>query len=63
MKIQITDQGREFVNSMRENLQILTGVNHRIATAYHPQTNGLDERFNKTLQEALAKQFDCEQRD
>ena len=63
MKIQITDQGREFVNSMSENLHMLTGVNHRIATAYHPQTNGLDERFNRTLQEAIAKQVDSEQRD
>lgn len=35
----------------------------RIATAYHPQTNGLDEKFNSTLQEAIAKQVDCEQRD
>lgn len=28
---------------------------HRISTAYHPQTNGLVERFNQTLQRSLVK--------
>ena len=31
------------------------GTNHRITAAYHPQTNGLDERTNQTLKRALAK--------
>jgi transposase InsO family protein len=31
------------------------GVKHQLSTAYHPQTNGLVERFNRTLCEALAK--------
>jgi len=31
------------------------GVKHKLSTAYHPQTNGLVERFNRTLCEALAK--------
>ena len=33
----------------------LTGTDHRIASAYHPQTNGLIERFNRTLQDSLRK--------
>ena len=40
---------------MRIKLFKLTGVQHIISTAYHPQTNGLDERFNQTLQRALLK--------
>lgn len=56
-KIQ-SDQGREFVNSVNNNLFELTGVKHIISTAYHPQTNGLDERFNQTLQRALLKMVD-----
>ncbi|GET60413.1 uncharacterized protein K02A2.6-like [Rhizophagus irregularis DAOM 181602=DAOM 197198] len=31
------------------------GINHRLSTPYRPQTNGLVERFNKTLCEGLAK--------
>ncbi len=33
----------------------LTGVDHRVSAAYHPQTNGLDERFNQTLINSLIK--------
>ena len=31
------------------------GIKHRLTTAYHPQANGLDERFNQTLANSLAK--------
>ena len=51
----ISDQGREFVNSVKAELFALTGTEHRITSAYHPQTNGLTERFNQTLQTALIK--------
>lgn len=50
-----SDQGREFINSLNDKLLRLTGVNHMVSTAYHPQTNGLDERLNQTLQRALLK--------
>ena len=50
-----SDQGREFVNSLNDKLFKLTGVQHIISAAYHPQTNGLDEQFNQTLQRALLK--------
>ena len=50
-----SDQGREFVNSLNQHLFQLTGVQHIISIAYHPQTNGLDERFNQTLQRSLLK--------
>lgn len=52
-EVVISDQGREFVNQVETELLGLTGTQHRIATAYHPQTNGLTERFNQTLQSAL----------
>ena len=32
-----------------------TQVEHRISSAYHPQTNGLDERTNQTLTHTLRK--------
>ena len=61
--ITISDQGREFVNSIEKELFSLTGTEHRITSAYHPQTNGLTERFNQTLQTALMKMVNEEQND
>lgn len=54
-KIVISDQGREFVNKINENLFKKFQTEHRVSTAYHPQTNGLVERFNQTLQRSLVK--------
>ncbi|KAI6660697.1 Gag-pol fusion protein [Oopsacas minuta] len=54
-QVVISDQGREFVNKVNQELFDLTKTTHRISTAYHPQTNGLVERFNQTIQHALLK--------
>ena len=51
----ITDQGREFVNELNDIICSKLQINHRIASAYHSQTNGLQERFNQTLERALIK--------
>ena len=36
----ISDQGTHFCNKLLENMLKKYGVTHRIATPYHPQTNG-----------------------
>ena len=51
----MSDQGREFVNRVNEELFTLCGTGHRISLAYHPQSNGLDERLNQTLTRAFVK--------
>ncbi|GET59960.1 DDE-type integrase/transposase/recombinase [Rhizophagus irregularis DAOM 181602=DAOM 197198] len=51
----ISDRGTHFNNKMMEELVERCGINHRLSTPYRPQTNGLVERFNKTLCEGLAK--------
>ena len=51
----LTDRGTHFVNEMLDSMCNTLGVKHKLSTAYHPQTNGLVERFNRTLCEALAK--------
>ena len=33
----ISDQGKEFVNNLNKELFQKTGIEHRIASAYHPQ--------------------------
>ena len=52
----MSDQGSEFVNAMQAEVYILTDTEHCMSSAYHPQTNGLTERFNQTLQTALTGQ-------
>ena len=57
-----TDQGREFRNEINRVLMDAFGIEHRLTTAYHPQANGLDERFNQTLVNTIVK-FTGEKRD
>ena len=51
----LSDQGREFLNEMVDTMLTLIGTDHRVTSAYHPRTNGLTERFNKTLVSTLKK--------
>uniref|UniRef100_A0A090XF40 RNA-directed DNA polymerase n=2 Tax=Ixodes ricinus TaxID=34613 RepID=A0A090XF40_IXORI len=51
----LTDRGRHFVSEMMEELFRLLDTNHARTTAYHPQTNGLCERFNRTLADMISK--------
>uniref|UniRef100_A0A1X7TKA8 Integrase catalytic domain-containing protein n=1 Tax=Amphimedon queenslandica TaxID=400682 RepID=A0A1X7TKA8_AMPQE len=44
-----SDQGGEFVNNLNNELMKCLRIRHHLTIAYHPQANGLDERFNQTL--------------
>ena len=46
---------------MNNELCRLCGVQCNMTSAYHPQSNGLDERFNQTLQRQLLKFVESEQ--
>lgn len=46
---------------INDELCRLTGVKCNLTSAYHPQSNGLDERFNQTLQRQLLKFVETEQ--
>ena len=54
-KIQINDQGKEFVNEVSNKLLEMTGTEQRVTSAYHPQSNGLCERQNRTIKDSLVK--------
>ena len=45
----LTDNGPQFTAKFFESVCGLLGIRHVLTTAYHPQTNGQAERFNRTL--------------
>lgn len=51
----ISDNGTEFVASVVDELLRGRHVDHLVSTPYHPQTNGVVERFNCTLLAYLRK--------
>jgi hypothetical protein len=51
----LSDRGKHFVNDTIALLKEEIGFRHRLASAYHPQSNGLTERFNGTLCRAISK--------
>ena len=63
LKVQINGQGREFVNVVCSCLHDFTGVKQRITSAYHPQSNGLVKRQNRTTKNALVKALDTHPED
>ena len=52
----ITDRGRQFESQLWNNLMSLLGSKRSRTTAYHPQTNGMVERFHHQLKAALKTQ-------
>ena len=50
-----SDRGSHFNNQIMEDLCKKFMIKHKLSSPYHPQTNGLVERFNRTLCETLAK--------
>lgn len=59
-QIVITDRGTAFTADLTQSVMILTHTTHRRTTAYHPQTNGLTERLNRTLADMLSMYVDVE---
>lgn len=56
----ITDRGTAFTSELMQCLMNMTNTTHRKSTAYHPQTNGLTERLNRTIADMLSMYVDIE---
>ena len=56
----LTDQGTCFMSRVMKELLSLLQVKQLRTSVYHPQTDGLVERFNKTLKQMLKKAMDTD---
>src|SRR5207248_3963614 len=54
-KVILSDRGTHFRNKLVDGLCEKFEIKHKLSAPYHSQTNGLVERFNRTLCESLAK--------
>src|ERR1700743_1289594 len=59
-KVILSDNGTHFKNKLIQQLCEKFEIKHKFSSPYHPQTNGLVERFNRTLCESLAKTLEKE---
>ena len=58
-----TDQGWNFESALFTEMCKLLGITKTRTTPYHPQSDGMAERFNRTLESMLSKFADDNQRD
>lgn len=57
------DQGRNFESNLFTEVMSLLGISKTRTTAYHPQSNGEVERFNRTIAAMLSHYVAADQRD
>jgi hypothetical protein len=58
-----SDRDKLFTSNMWQSLADQLGIEHRLSTAYHPQTNGQTERVNQTLEQYLRHYVNFQQDD
>ena len=58
-----SDQGRNFESNVFQEMCELLGIRKTRTTALHPQSDGLVERVNRTLESQLSKFVDRNQKD
>ena len=59
----ISDEGTHICNKLLNNLLSKYGVKHKIALAYHPQTNGQAEISNREIKNILEKTVNTNRKD
>ncbi|KAI3782082.1 hypothetical protein L2E82_12114 [Cichorium intybus] len=59
----ISDRGTHFLNKAFSTLLKRYGVQHRVSTAYHPQTNGQAEISNREIKQILEKSVNTTRKD
>ena len=51
----VTDQGTQFMSDVMKEVSRLLSIEHVTSSPYHPQCNGLVEKFNGTLKSMIKK--------
>ncbi len=59
----LTDRGGEFVNALLEEVNKLFGTGHAKTAPYRPQSDGLVENRNRTLEQMLSHYVSSDQKD
>jgi len=59
----VSDRGKSFATALMRAIYEEFDVRHTTTTAYHPQTNGLTERLNRTLSVMLSMYVNQHHRD
>ena len=57
----IMGRGAQFTAGMIKELNSMLGINTKLSTAYHPQTDGQMERMNQELEQYLRMFIDHRQ--
>ena len=52
-RVLLTDRGTNFVSHLFTNVCKIVGIGRQLTSPYHPQTDGLVERFNKTFAQMM----------
>jgi len=58
-----SDRGKSFIGEVAKYLTDLFQIKQKFTSGYHPQTNGLTERFNRTIIDESAKAVNDEKHD
>ncbi|UYV82739.1 K02A2.6-like, partial [Cordylochernes scorpioides] len=58
----VMDRGRNFQPKLLQELINKCGIKKKTTTAYHPQTNSLTERLNRTIADMLSMYMDLDQK-
>ncbi len=52
-----SDRGRQFISKLWDQMSCLFGFKHSPTISYHPQANGMVERFHRSLKASLMSRF------
>ncbi|TYK11296.1 Pol polyprotein [Cucumis melo var. makuwa] len=59
----ISYEGSHFINRIIAKLLAKYNINHRVSTAYHPQTNGQAKVSNRKIKKILVKMVNSSRKD